>query len=85
MSAAEQYVDRRHPDDTVTEVRPAPIAGTTTRVMFTEDGLAESTTRAVFIDPGTAEVRGDLPVYGTSAPFTTRAGTCTPCPASAFR
>ncbi|MFS0731432.1 PepSY domain-containing protein [Curtobacterium sp. 1P10AnD] len=73
VSAAEEYVDRRHPGDTVTEVRPAPAAGTTTRVMFTEDGLAESTTRAVFIDPGTAEVRGDLPVYGTSGslPFRT--------------
>ncbi len=73
VSAAEEYVERRHPGDTVTEVRPAPTPGTTTRVMFTEDGLAESTTRAVFVDPGTAEVRGDLPVYGTSGslPFRT--------------
>ncbi|GGL07256.1 putative iron-regulated membrane protein [Curtobacterium luteum] len=73
VSAAEQYVERHHPGDTVTEVRPAPASGTTTRVMFTEEGLAESTTRAVFVDPGTAEVRGDLPVYGTSGslPFRT--------------
>ncbi|KTR09787.1 PepSY-associated TM helix domain-containing protein [Curtobacterium luteum] len=73
VSAAQQYVDRRHPGDTVTEVRPAPTPGATTRVMFTEDGLAESTTRAVFVDPGTADVRGDLPVYGTSGslPFRT--------------
>lgn len=73
VSAAERYVGRHHPGDTVTEVRPAPTSGTTTRVMFTEDGLAESTTRAVFVDPGTAEVRGDLPVYGTSGslPFRT--------------
>ena len=73
VSAAERYVDRHHPGDSVTEVRPAPSAGTTTRVMFTEEGLAASTTRAVFVDPGTAEVRGDLPVYGTSGslPFRT--------------
>ncbi len=73
VSAAERYIERRHPGDTVTEVRPAPASGTTTRVMFTEEGLAESTTRAVFVDPATAEVRGDLPVYGTSGslPFRT--------------
>ena len=47
-------------------VRPAPNPGDTTRVMFTGEGLGESYTRAIFVDPGTAEVRGDLPVYGTS-------------------
>lgn len=47
-------------------VRPAPEAGDTTRVMFTQDGLGPSETRAVFIDPGTGEIRGDHTVYGTS-------------------
>ena len=47
-------------------VRPAPRPGDTTRVMFADDALGESTTRAIFVDPATAEVRGDLPVYGTS-------------------
>ncbi len=73
VAAAERYVAERHPDDTVAEVRPAPEPGTTTRVMFTEEGLLESQTRAVFVDPGDAAVRGDLPVYGTSGslPFRT--------------
>ncbi len=73
VAAAERYVAEHHPDDTVAEVRPAPSPGTTTRVMFTEEGLLASQTRAVFVDPGDAAVRGDLPVYGTSGslPFRT--------------
>lgn len=47
-------------------VRPAPAPGDTTRVMFADASLPESTTRAVFVDPVTTEIRGDLPVYGTS-------------------
>lgn len=47
-------------------VRPAPTNGDTTRVMFTGEGLGESETRAIFVNPATAEVRGDLTVYGTS-------------------
>ncbi|PTT15770.1 peptidase, partial [Microbacterium sp. HMWF026] len=47
-------------------VRPAPEAGATTRVMFADETLPESTTRAIFVDPATAEIRGDLPAYGTS-------------------
>ena len=47
-------------------VRPAPEPGDTTRVLFTGDDLIESQTRAIFVDPATAEIRGDLPVYGTS-------------------
>jgi uncharacterized iron-regulated membrane protein len=47
-------------------VRPSPEDGDTTRVMFTGDDLGESETRAIFVDPATAEVRGDLTVYGTS-------------------
>lgn len=73
VEAAQRWVDDRHPGDAVVEVRPAPGPGATTRVMFHEDGLLESQTRAVFVDPGDAEVRGDLPVYGTSGslPFRT--------------
>jgi uncharacterized iron-regulated membrane protein len=47
-------------------VRPAPQPGTTTRVMFQAPGLGASESRAIFIDPVTAEIRGDLLVYGTS-------------------
>jgi len=51
---------------TLSAVRPAPQPGTTTRVMFSAPGLALSESRAVFIDPITAEIRGDLVVYGTT-------------------
>ncbi len=73
VSAAQAWVDARHPGDTVVEVRPAPESGATTRVMFSEAGLLDGQTRAVFVDPGDAAVRGDLPVYGTSGslPFRT--------------
>ncbi|WP_110641566.1 PepSY-associated TM helix domain-containing protein [Salinicola sp. CPA57] len=47
-------------------VRPAPEPGTTTRVMFTGEQLGPSEHRAIFIDPVTLEIRGDMPVYGTS-------------------
>ena len=47
-------------------VRPAPIPGETTRVMFAQPGLGESESRAIFIDPVSLAVRGDLVVYGTS-------------------
>ena len=51
---------------TLSAVRPAAQAGSTTRVMFRTPALGDSESRAVFIDPVTAEIRGDLPVYGTS-------------------
>ena len=51
---------------TLSAVRPAPLPGSTTRVMFKTPALGESESRAVFVDPVTAEIRGDLPVYGTS-------------------
>jgi uncharacterized iron-regulated membrane protein len=66
VRAAQAYVDVRHPDDTLSAVRPAPRPGATTRVLYAEDGLIESQSRAVFVDPGSAEVRGDDLVYGTS-------------------
>lgn len=59
---------RAHMGDggTLTAIRPAPGPGTTTRVIFTVAGLAPSESKAVFVDPVTAEVRGELMVYGTS-------------------
>ncbi|MFV1944079.1 PepSY-associated TM helix domain-containing protein [Pseudomonas luteola] len=53
-------------DVPVTAVRPAPAQGDTTRVMFSAPGLGASEYRAVFIDPVTAQIRGDMTVYGTS-------------------
>jgi len=50
----------------VSAVRPAPEAGQTTRVMFTTPTSGPSESTAVFVDPATLEVRGVLPVYGTS-------------------
>lgn len=73
IDAAQAYISKHHPADTLAAVRPAPEQGATTRVMYAEAGLMDSQNRAVFIDPGTAEVRGDLLVYGTSGalPFRT--------------
>ncbi len=47
-------------------VRPAPGPEDTTRVLFADPTLGESTSRTLFVDPGTAEIRGDLPTYGSS-------------------
>lgn len=47
-------------------VRPAPDATDTTRVQFSDPELGASTSRALFIDPYTLQVKGDMPVYGTS-------------------
>lgn len=63
IEAAEAYLGD---GSTPVAVRPAPEPGATTRVMFADDALPESTTRAIFVDPVTTEIRGDLPVYGTS-------------------
>ena len=63
VSAATAYTGG---GETISAVRPAPEAGTTTRVMFDDPNLGESESRAIFIDPTTAEVTGDLTVYGTS-------------------
>lgn len=53
-------------DSTLSAVRPAPEPGDTTRVMYDDPSLGESESRAIFVDPVTAEVVGDLTVYGTS-------------------
>lgn len=53
-------------------VRPAPGPEDTTRVLFADPGLGESTYRTLFVDPGTAEIRGDLPTYGSSGALPVR-------------
>ncbi|CAN3702794.1 hypothetical protein MMX123_02825 [Microbacterium sp. MM2322] len=63
VEAAEAYVGG---GASPVAVRPAPAPGDTTRVLFADEALPESTTRAIFVDPATAEIRGDLPAYGTS-------------------
>jgi uncharacterized iron-regulated membrane protein len=53
-------------DLTISAVRPALVAGETTRVMYADPKLGESESRAIFIDPVTLQVKGDMTVYGTS-------------------
>lgn len=47
-------------------VRPAPGPEDTTRVLFADPTLGDSQYRTLFVDPATAEIRGDLPTYGSS-------------------
>ncbi|PYF83017.1 MULTISPECIES: PepSY domain-containing protein [Marinomonas] len=60
-------------DLTLFAVRPAPEQGDTTRVMFLDKEAQLSGARALFVDPVTLEIKGNLPVYGTSGilPFRT--------------
>ena len=60
-------------DNPIYAVRPAPSAGETTRVMFSDPQRGASKSRAIFIDPVTLAVKGDMTVYGTSGilPFRT--------------
>lgn len=60
-------------ESTLLAVRPAPTPSDTTRVLFSDPSLGESYRLAVFVDPGTGEVRGQLPVYGTSGSLPLRA------------
>src|SRR5690606_34264334 len=48
-------------------VRPAPMPGTTTRVMFARPELGPSESHAVFVEPVSGEVLGSMNVYGTSS------------------
>ena len=52
---------------TVTEIRPAPAPGATTRVSF-DAGLEEGYFRTVFVDPSTARVQATLDTYGEWLP-----------------
>ncbi|GAA2491027.1 PepSY domain-containing protein [Streptomyces gobitricini] len=62
-----------HPDGTVTAVWPSAEDGATTRVLMSGPAVEEGRSLAVFVDPYTAEVRGDLPSYGSSGALPLRA------------
>ncbi|MCX2958776.1 MAG: PepSY domain-containing protein, partial [Serratia symbiotica] len=47
-------------------VRPSPVDGENTRVLFDVAGLQPAERLAVFVDPVTAQLHGTLIVYGTS-------------------
>lgn len=63
IHAARAYAGEKQP---IYAVRPAPGATDTTRVQFSDATLGASQSRAVFIDPYSLQVKGDMPVYGTS-------------------
>lgn len=56
----------------ITEVRPAPTSNQTTRVIYS-DPVENISNQAIFVNPYTLELKGQLPVYGTSGvlPFRT--------------
>ncbi len=55
------------PGLTVAAARPGTRPGHTTAVLFDDPALPADTRRAVFVDPATLQLRGDLPVYGSTA------------------
>ncbi|WP_455361877.1 PepSY-associated TM helix domain-containing protein [Streptomyces sp. SYSU K21746] len=55
-----------HPEGTVTAVWPPAEEGATTRVLMTTPEVEEDKSLAVFVNPYTAEVRGELPSFGSS-------------------
>ncbi|MGW6570008.1 PepSY-associated TM helix domain-containing protein [Streptomyces sp. NPDC054975] len=55
-----------NPNGTVTAVWPSAEDGATTRVLMADPDVEEGKSLAVFVDPYTAEVRGQLPSYGSS-------------------
>ncbi|MFF8605034.1 PepSY-associated TM helix domain-containing protein [Streptomyces sp. NPDC015346] len=57
---------KANPDGTVKAVWPSAEPGATTRVLMTDPDVPEGTSLAVFVDPYTAEIRGQLPSYGSS-------------------
>jgi uncharacterized iron-regulated membrane protein len=56
------------PDGTLTEIRPAPEPGSTTRVRFNIPDLRPDYQRTVFVDPYSGEVRGTLDTFGEWLP-----------------
>ncbi|MFI2213659.1 PepSY-associated TM helix domain-containing protein [Streptomyces sp. NPDC020141] len=54
------------PDGTVTAVWPGAEDDASTRVLMSAPGVDEGKSLAVFVDPYTAEIRGELPSYGSS-------------------
>ncbi|MDT9688061.1 PepSY domain-containing protein [Streptomyces sp. P9(2023)] len=55
-----------NPNGTVTAVWPSAEDGATTRVLMDDPDVEEGKSLAVFVDPYTAEIRGQLPSYGSS-------------------
>ncbi|MGW2019150.1 PepSY-associated TM helix domain-containing protein [Streptomyces sp. NPDC001927] len=55
-----------NPNGTVTAVWPSAEDGATTRVLMADPDVEEGKSLAVFVDPYTAEIRGQLPSYGSS-------------------
>ncbi|MFF3287389.1 PepSY-associated TM helix domain-containing protein [Streptomyces sp. NPDC003023] len=62
-----------NPDGTVTAVWPSYEDGATTRVLMSDPGVAQDRSLAVFVDPYTADIRGQLPSYGSSGALPLRA------------
>ncbi|MFG2641486.1 PepSY-associated TM helix domain-containing protein [Streptomyces sp. NPDC048370] len=62
-----------NPNGTVTAVWPSAEDGATTRVLMADPDVEEGKSLAVFVDPYTAEVRGQLPSYGSSGALPLRA------------
>ncbi|MEU6882727.1 PepSY domain-containing protein [Streptomyces sp. NPDC046712] len=55
-----------NPNGTVTAVWPSAEDGATTRVLMADPDVEEGKSLAVFVDPYTAEIRGQLPSFGSS-------------------
>ncbi|MGW8887384.1 PepSY-associated TM helix domain-containing protein [Streptomyces sp. NPDC055749] len=66
VSTQVEVAQKAHPEGTVTAVWPSYEDGATTRVLMTSPEVEEGKSLAVFVDPYTAEVRGELPSYGSS-------------------
>ncbi|EFG06513.1 integral membrane protein [Streptomyces clavuligerus] len=66
LSAQVDAARAARPDGTVTAVWPAAEDDASTRVLMSAPGVDEGKSLAVFVDPYTAEIRGELPSYGSS-------------------
>lgn len=66
VSELVSIAQERHPDLALSGVRLGDDTSTT-RVLFTDETLAEYTVRAVFVNPYTGEITGDTTQYGSSA------------------
>ncbi|NWF27650.1 PepSY domain-containing protein [Streptomyces sp. PKU-EA00015] len=73
LSAQVDAARAAHPEGTVTAVWPSYEDGATTRVLMSSPDVAEGKSLAVFVDPYTADVRGELPSYGSSGALPLRA------------
>ncbi|MGW0704139.1 PepSY-associated TM helix domain-containing protein [Streptomyces sp. NPDC002867] len=73
LSAQVDAARAAHPEGTVTAVWPSYEDGATTRVLMSSPDVAEDKSLAVFVDPYTADIRGELPSYGSSGALPLRA------------